>query len=263
MHRASTLSALLLALLALFAGACSKGAALVEVRGTCADAHAAQVCTWAKTRGTTLVEAGAVVPLASIENAPADAPMVWPPVALVSLEMPDAARRQGALTQFTMFWESGGHPPGAFMTPHFDFHFYSIAASELAAIDCKDESKPAALPAAFGLPDIPLPPHMAQMMGVPTLVGLCVPTMGMHAFLASEIERKDAFDGTMVIGYYKGRPIFIEPMVAKATLMKRASFDLPIPEVPGLSGPHPTRFHAEYDAAKQSYRFTFSAFAPA
>jgi hypothetical protein len=178
----------------------------------------------------------------------------------VSLEMPDAARRLGGLAQLTMFWESGGHPPGAFMTPHFDFHFYSIASSELAAIDCKDESKPAALPAAFGLPDIPLPPHMAEMMGVPTLVGLCVPTMGMHAILASEIERKDAFDGTMVIGYYKGRPIFIEPMVAKATLMKRASFDLPIPEVPGLSGPHPTRFHAEYDAAKQSYQFTFSGF---
>ena len=193
-RRALTVSALLLTFAA---GACTKDDALVDVKGTCADAFKGQVCTWAKMNGTTLVEAGAVVPLASIENAPAEVPMVWPPVALVSIAMPDAGRQQGGLTHLTMFWEAGGHPPGAFMTPHFDFHFYTIAPAEVAAIDCKDESKPAALPAAFGLPDIPLPPEMAQMMGVPTLVGLCVPKMGMHGMLATEIERKDAFSGTM------------------------------------------------------------------
>lgn len=260
LHRALIVSAVLLSVAA---SGCAKEEALVEVKGTCADAHNAQVCTWAKMKGTTLVEAGAIVPIASIENAPAETPMVWPPTMLASVNMPDAARQQGGLGVLTMFWESGGHPPGAYMTPHFDFHFYSIPLSDVKAIDCRDESKPAALPAAFGLPDIPLPPHMAQLTGVPTLVGLCVPTMGMHAVLASEIERKDAFDGTMVVGYYKGKPIFIEPMVAKAMLMKKASFDLPIPEVPGLTGPHPTKFRAEYDVAQQAYRFTFSGFVPA
>ena len=49
-------------------------------------------------------------------------------------------------------------------------------------------------------------------------------------------------------------------MISKAMLMKKASFDLPIPEVPGLTGSHPTKFHAEYDAAQQAYRFVFSAF---
>jgi hypothetical protein len=235
----------------------------VDVKGACADAFNAQVCTWAKMNGPTLVETGAVVPLATLENSPAEVPMVWPPVALVSLDMPDAARQQGGLTHLTMFWEAGGHPPGAFMTPHFDFHFYTVAASERTAMDCKDESKPVSLPAAYGLPDILLPPEMVQMTGVPTLVGLCVPQMGMHAMLATEIERKDAFNGTMVIGYYKGKPIFIEPMLSKVMLMKKASFDLPIPDVPGLAGPHPTKFHADYDAAQQAYRFTFSAFMPA
>jgi hypothetical protein len=43
-------------------------------------------------------------------------------------------------------------------------------------------------------------------------------------------------------------------------LMRKASFDLPIPDVPGLAGPHPTRFHAEFDAAQQVYRLTFSEF---
>ena len=259
-HRALTVSAVLLAFAA---GACAKDDALVDVKGTCADAFKAQVCTWAKMSGTTLVEAGAVVPLASIENAPAQMPMAWPPEALLSLDLPDAARQQGGLTQLTMFWEAEGHPPGAYLTPHFDFHFYTVPPSERSAMDCKDLSKPATLPAAYGLPDIPLPPEMARMMGVPALIGLCVPQMGMHALLTSEIERKDAFSGSMVIGYYKGKPIFIEPMLSKAMLMQKQSFDLAIPDVPGLAGAHATKFHAEYDAAQQAYRFTFSAFTPA
>lgn len=236
-------------------------AAVVDADGSCADAHSAQVCTWGKMNGPALVEAGATVPIAAIEHAPANAPMVWPPAALVSLEMPEAVRQQGGLVQMTMFWEAGGHPPGAFLTPHFDFHFYTISAAEMAAIDCKDDRKPASLPTAFGLPDISLPPDMVHMTGVPTLIGLCVPKMGMHAILTREIERKDAFEGTMVIGYYKGTPIFIEPMVSKTMLMKKASFDLPVPAIPGLTGRHPTLFRAEWDAASQAYRFIFSEFA--
>jgi hypothetical protein len=90
-----------------------------------------------------------------------------------------------------------------------------------------------------------------------------ITTMGMHALLESEIERKDAFSGNMVIGYYKGTPIFIEPMISKAVLLQRQAFDLAIPDTPGLVGTHPTKFHAEYETAGQAYRFTFSAFTPA
>jgi hypothetical protein len=239
------------------------GASPGDVQGACAAAFKGQVCTWANMTGKTLQEAGAVIPFASIANAPTDQPMIWPPAPVAALDMPDAVRQQGGLTRLTMFWEAEGHPPGAFMTPHFDFHFYTITAAAIGAIDCKDERKPTALPAAFGLPDILLPPDMAHMAGVPTLVGLCVPKMGMHAILTSEIERADAFNGTMVIGYYKGQVIFIEPMVSKLTLMKKASFDLAMPKVPGLVGPHPTVFHAQFDAAQQAYRFAFSGFVPA
>lgn len=259
-HRARTIATVLLALAA---SACTSEEPLVEVKGACADVFKAQVCTWAKTKGKTLIEAGAVVPLASIENAPAVQPMVWPPAAAAEIDMPELVRQEGGLTQLTMFWEPGGHPPGAFMTPHFDFHFYTVAASERAAMDCKDLSKPASLPAGYGLPDIPLPPEMARTMGVSALIGLCVPRMGMHALLASEIERKDAFSGSTVIGYYKGKPIFIEPMISKEMLMKKQSFDLAIPDVPGLAGAHPTTFHAEYDATQLAYRFTLSGFTPA
>ena len=84
----------------------------------------------------------------------------------------------------------------------------------------------------------------------------------MHSLPASDMERKDTFSGNMVIGYYQAKPIFIEPMLTKAMLMEKHPFDLPIPTIPGLSGNYPRRFHAEYDAKQQAYRFTFSGFAP-
>ena len=101
------------------------------------------------------------------------------------------------------------------------------------------------------------------MMGVSTLVGLCVPQMGMHSLPTAELEGREKFRGSMVVGYYHGNPIFIEPMLTKTMLMEKQSFDLSIPVIPGLSGTHPTKFHAQYDAEKQEYRFIFSAFMPA
>src|SRR6185437_1254206 len=124
--------------------------------------------------------------------------MSWPPKADAVIDFPDVATKQGGMHQLTFYWESDGHPPGAFLTPHFDFHFTTVPAAEVAAMDCKDVSKPTALPAAYSLRDEPLPPDMAKMTGVPSLIGLCVPLMGMHAVLTREIERKDTFDGTMV-----------------------------------------------------------------
>ena len=243
--------------------ACATETPVVEVNGACADVYTAQVCTWAKTKGTTLLEVGAVIPLASIEKAPAEEAMVWPPVPVARLDVPEAARAPSGLTEFTMYWEAGGHPPAPYMLPHFDFHFYTLASADRLAIDCSDATKPATLPATYGLPDIALPPDAAKMMGVSTLVGICVPQMGMHSLPTAELEGKAPFRGDMVVGYYHGKPIFIEPMVTKAMLMDKQSFDLAIPEIPGLGGAHPTKFHAQYDADKQAYRFIFSAFTPA
>jgi hypothetical protein len=252
--------ALVLPFVAFFVGACSRETPIVEVKGPCADVYQAQVCTWAKTQGDSLLEVGAEVPMASIENSPAQEPMVWPPAAIAVLDVPEVARQKSGMMNFTMYWEAEGHPPGAFMTPHFDFHFNLIAAAERDAIDCTDLSKPTELPPAYTLPDVPLPPDMAKMMGVPALIGLCVPKMGMHALPSSEIESKEPFRASMVIGYAHGKPIFIEPMLTKAMLMEKKPFDLTIPQIPGLAASHPTKFHAEYDATKQQYRMIFSAF---
>jgi hypothetical protein len=248
-------------LLAIVVGACAKETPVADVTGPCADVYKGSVCTWAKTQGDSLLEVSAVVPIASIENSPAQPAMVWPPAPVAVLDIPEAARQKSGLVHFTMYWEAGGHPPGAYMTPHFDFHFNTIASAERSAIDCTDLSKPPALPTAYALPDIPLPPDMAKMMGVSALIGLCVPQMGMHAIPASELDSKEPFRATMIVGYTRGKPVFIEPMVTKAMLMEKRSFDLAIPQIPGVAGTHPTKFHADYDATKQEYRMIFSAFA--
>lgn len=251
-----------LLLMMAFTVGCATETPIVEVQGDCGTVFTGQVCTWSRMKGDSLIDAGAVVPLASIENAPKDAQMVWPPVADAKLKLPEAAAAKSGLTQLSIFWEAGGHPPAPFMTPHFDFHFYVLPIGAEMAIDCKDLSKPAVLPAGYGLPDQDLPPDMAQMTGVKTLVGVCVPQMGMHSLPTADLERTDVFSGDMVIGYYQANPIFIEPMLTRAMLLEKRSFDLPIPAVPGLKGNYPRAFHAEYDEKSQAYRFVFSEFAP-
>lgn len=240
---------------------CAFNEALVtDVKGSCAEVYSGSVCTWARMRGDVPLEVGATIPMATIERSPPPEGMVWPPRPVAVLDMPMAGRDKSGIVHLTMYWEAMGHPPGAYMTPHYDFHFNAITSAQRAAIDCSDLTKPAALPAAYALPDIPLPPDMSHMMGVPALIGLCVPLMGMHAVPTSELEATQPFRGTMVIGYLRGKPIFVEPMVSRSMLMERKSFDLPLPEVDGFAGAHPTRFRADYDAAKQEYRLVFSDF---
>jgi hypothetical protein len=212
-------------------------------------------------QGDSVIDVGAMVPVASIEGAPADHPMAWPPAPSATLALPAAAQAATGLTHLTVFWEAMGHPPGPYLTPHFDFHFYTIASDQRMAMDCSDLSKPAELPAGYALPDVALPPPMASMIGTNTLVGLCVPGMGMHSLLSSELESSDLFRGTMVVGYYQGRPIFVEPMLTKAMLLEQKSFDLAIPNIPGLTGNRPRSFRADYDSTQRAYRFVFSDFA--
>ncbi len=249
-------------LLVVALGACES--APVDVKGPCADVYTGQVCLSARTQGKNPTEVSLVVPMASIENAPAtETEMKWPPVPEAVLDVPEAVKQGSGLTHFTMYWEASGHAPAPFMQPHFDFHFYVVPQAERMAIDCVDTSKPAALPAGYELHDEPLPPDMAKMMGVSSLVGICVAQMGMHALPAAEVEGKTPFRGDMVIGSYKAKTVFIEPMITKAMLMEKKSFDLVIPTIPGFTGTHPGTFHAVFDTAQNAYKFTFSGFVPA
>lgn len=227
------------------------------VQGDCRPVNGADVCVWGETSGKALVAFGATVPVGSIENAPADAPMAWPPVPAAAIPLPDVVSAATGIRILTLYWEAHGHPPGPYLVPHFDFHFNNISADELAAIDCADSTKPAQLAAAYELPDVTIP-----QLG--TLLGLCVPKMGMHSLPGAEMHASTMFQKTIVVGYYRGRPIFVEPMIARATLLERHGFSMAMPEVPDRpSGVrYPTSFRADYDSTAQTYRFVFSGFSP-
>ncbi len=228
------------------------------VAGECRPVNGAEVCTWGMESDGNLVEFGATVPLASIENAQLDAPMVFPPKSLADIPLPDAVRAATGFDNLTIFWEAHGHPPGPYLVPHFDFHFNTASLAELAAIDCADTAKPARLPTAYALPDLTLPE-------LGTLVGLCVPGMGMHAMPALELEATTPFGKTMVVGYYRQKPIYLEPMLAREELLQRRSFTVAVPDVPDrpATGRYPTHFRADWDSTAQSYRFVFSGLASA
>lgn len=228
------------------------------VQGECRPVNGSDVCVWGETQGNALIAFGATIPVASIENAPADVPMVWPPVADAFIPLPEAVSSATGFEVMTLYWEPHGHPPGPYLVPHFDFHFYAISTEDLSAIDCADSTKPGQLPAAYELPDIPIP-------GLGTLVGLCVPQMGMHALPGSELHSETPFQQTMIVGYYRGQPIFVEPMITRGTLLERRSFSMDIPGVPDrpTNERYPTTFRAEYDSTAQSYRFVFSGLTPA
>ena len=223
------------------------------VPGDCADVFGAQVCTWALLDGETVLEVGATVPLAAIENAPAEAEMTWPPRMEADIQLPQEAAPTG-LRHLTIFWEPHGHPPGPYLHPHFDFHFYNLSSEETRAIDCADVTKPAVVPSGYVLPDVEVP-------DLGTLIGLCVPQMGMHGLSGAEIESEAAFTGTMVVGYYAGAPIFVEPMITREKLMRRESFTLEMPAVEPPDGVrYPTRVRVDYDAAEDAYRIVRAGF---
>jgi len=73
--------------------------------------------------------------------------------------------------------------------------------------------------------------------------------MGMHSLLGAERHAATPFQKTMIVGYYGGRPIFVGPMMTRATLLERRSFSLDMPDVPDrpASVHYPTKFLAAND----------------
>jgi len=231
------------------------GEATRRVEGECRDVYGADVCTWATFSDGAIDELGVDFPVAVAENVPEEMQMVWPPAPIAILEFPAEAVAATGLTHFELNWEHHGHPPQTFMEPHFDFHFYGIAPDRMSSIDCRDDTKAETLPEGYVLPDASDPEH-----GL--LTGLCVPSMGMHAMTREQLASDEPFTATMLIGYYGGEVIFIEPMISRATLMEDRSFAL---DVPSLQGPteitrYPSAFRADFDAGSGVYRLVFSGF---
>jgi hypothetical protein len=226
-----------------------------SVSTSCTVVVASEVCTWVVMQGERPLELGATVPLAIIEGVPLDVEMVWPPEPLAVVALPTEARSALGIDHMGINWEAHGHPPAAFLTRHFDFHFYNITRDRVDGIDCTDESKPSQLPSGYVLPDIDVP-------GMGTLVGLCVPRMGMHAMPEMDAVGTGAFEASMILGYYGGEPTFFEPMISQEVLLQKSDFTLRVPAVAHLPAGvrYPTSFRAEYDDALSAYRLIFSGF---
>jgi hypothetical protein len=223
------------------------------VKGECQAVFGSPVCVWARMSGDQVVSFGATVPYRVVADAPADGKMLWPPPTAAVIPLPEEVRQRTGFDHFEMSWEHHGHPPGPYLTPHFDFHFYTVPADRVRAIDCADATKPAAVPAGYVLPDITVP-------GLGELKGLCVPTMGMHGVPQSALAATTPFDQTTLLGYYGGALIFLEPMISRATLLEKKSFEGTVPVV--ASGPgqprFPAKFRVDYDAAADAYQLVFT-----
>jgi hypothetical protein len=223
------------------------------IAGSCAPVFDVEVCTWGTAVGDEVTGFGATVPLAMVEHAPMQGEMVFPPVPAAIIPLPAEVARATGFDHLGVNWELHGHPPALFLTPHFDFHFYTITPDEVAAIDCADRRKPAQLPAAYSLPDVDIPD-----MG--TLVGLCVPHMGMHSMPTVELDETTPFGASMLVGYYGQDLVFLEPMISQAKLAQAATFPMAIPALPETQPGvvWPSHFEMVYDAETRAYRLTFS-----
>jgi hypothetical protein len=226
------------------------------VAGGCQPVFEGDICTWATMSGDQVTEFGATVPMATVTNAPMGGPMVFPPVANAIIPLPAEVVRATGFDHLAVNWEAHGHPPTTFLTPHFDFHFYIVAPGRVAAIDCADTQKPAHLPTRYSLPDIAIP-------GMGTLVGLCVPGMGMHGVPTQDLADTAAFGASMLVGYYQQNLIFLEPMISQGKLAQAKSFSMAVPALPASDAKRvwPTRFEASYDATARAYRLVFSGLA--
>ena len=250
LHRTSR--AVLAATLALTA--LSASSAPRVVREECQQVFGGEVCASGTLVGGTVTEFGARIAMATVENAPMEGPMVFPPVAEAVIPLPAEIASGTGFSHLAVNWERHGHPPALFMTPHFDFHFFTIGPEAVQAIDCADARKPASLPNGYALPDVDVP-------GLGTLVGLCVPQMGMHGMPGAEVSNTTPFDASMLVGYYGGSLVFLEPMIARTTLTNARTFQLAVPPAPPGTPSTvrwPSRFEAVYDADARVYRFVFS-----
>ena len=150
---------LLVPVLLLAASACGakKPVGPTEIAGDCQPVYGGSICTWAEMADSQLVALGATIPLRTIDSAPPEMAMTWPPVPGAVIRLPEVARAAVGVDHLSVFWEAHGHPPGPFLTPHFDFHFYVISDSATQAIDCSNVTKPQAIPASYTLPDVDIP----------------------------------------------------------------------------------------------------------
>lgn len=201
--------------------------------------------SYAKVNADNIVVAvGVTFELASLTtDAPADHPFQDDLV----LEMPTVAKEQTILNHLRANWLVRGHGPAPYGAPHFDFHFLRGTIAEVDAIVCRaDMRMPTAdkIPAGYGTPE------------------LCVDAMGYHSWPKVDVAG-GKFTGSLIMGYWQGNVIFLEPMIPVSTFTKQSTFEIAIAKPASAGGKttlYPTRMVASWDAATSQYTFELNAF---
>jgi hypothetical protein len=120
-------------------------------------------------------------------------------------------------------WNAHGHPPDAYMLPHFDLHFYTIGTAEQSGI--------AGGPDMVPVPDAYVPKDYVS--GVES-----VPDMGVHWVdtLSAEFHGH-TFDHTLIYGFSQGSMVFVEPMVTQAFLGSQPSVSMEVKQPQAFQEP--------------------------
>jgi hypothetical protein len=146
-------------------------------------------------------------------------------------------------------WNPMGHiPAGVYSVPHFDFHFYLISREAREKITAVGEDLATAhkAPATEYLPaGYILPP------------GTEVARMGAHAIDPGAPEfNKQPFTKTFIYGFYDGRMIFVEPMVAKSYLDTKPNVTEAVkaPKAYSHRAYYPSRYSVRYDQDGGEYQ---------
>ncbi len=204
------------------------------------------VTTWARLDADdSPVEVGVTVAHGILRQPPA---MLGsgPAGAIAVVDFPREVQSSSILNHFEMHWEEHGHTPPPFMLPHFDLHFYAIPSRQVAGIGAADTAAPAPsrLPAGY-------------VYGGPEAF---VPQMGGHALSTADLG--GPFTAVLIMGYYQGDMIFVEPMVTRQLFEEKRdfAFAIPMPAEVGARTWYPGRFDARYDFQTDTYELKFSGF---
>jgi hypothetical protein len=142
-------------------------------------------------------------------------------------------------THLVANWNPGGHEPGPYLLPHFDFHFYMLSEATRLGITADDAKSVAPIPAGY-LPDYYIGPLGPE------------PQMGGHCVDVTSPELNGSiFTHTFIYGAYDSKVAFYEPMVTRDYLMNGAggSFNIKQPAKFSKAGYYPTKYSISKDAA--------------
>jgi len=162
---------------------------------------------------------------------------------------------QAAATPFNHIrfdWNPEGHDPAPiYGHPHFDIHFYMISRQERATIAAGPDFTPVEpqyIPRDYGV-DFPF----------------AVPDMGVHWGDSTAAEwHGHHFDKTLIYGFYKGKMIFVEPMITKAFLETKPNVTEAIKQPAAYQKTnmhYPMQYSVKFDAGKKEYSITLEGLA--